>query len=497
MFLSPTLFIPKAMNSIFTIFHVFGVVTMGFSGLMATCLVTSAIADDGATIAFWDATLITLLMGFLMFFSSKRAPKKISKRAGFLLVTLCWSVASVFCTLPLMLYLPELNFVDAYFEVISGLTTTGATVLSGLDALPMSINLWRHELTWFGGIGIVVFAVAILPILGVGGMQLLKSESPGAVKESDLPPRIAQVAKAVWLAYVIITVACIISLRLAGMDWFDAICHAFAAMSLGGFSTHDQNIGFFDSLPIEIVLTVFQLLAAMNFATHFLALKKNSLSPYVKDVEVRGMLFVVLGSCVMAAGVLWHNNTYPDFWTALRHATFNLVTIATTCGFKSQDFNLWPIFVPMWMLFLSSISVSTGSTGGGIRMIRTIILMKQTSLEMFKFIHPYAVKPLKIGDNLVSDAIVTSVTGFIFLYFMCIVILVFTLLFSGLDFITAFTAIIACFNNAGPGLNLVGPESNYSVLTDFQTVVCTFAMLLGRVQIFSIVILFVPEFWRK
>jgi trk system potassium uptake protein TrkH len=485
------------MNSIFTIFHVFGVVTMGFSALMATCLATSQIADDGATLAFLEASLITLLMGFLMFFSTKNAQKKISQRAGFLLVTLCWSVASVFCTLPLLLYLPELKFVDAYFEVISGLTTTGATVLGGLDALPMSINLWRHELTWFGGIGIVVFAVAILPILGVGGMQLLKSESPGSVKESDLPPRIAQVAKAVWLAYVVITVACIISLHFAGMGWFDSVCHAFAAMSLGGFSTHDKNIGFFDSLSIEVVLTVFQLLAAMNFATHFLALKKRSLSPYVKDIEVRGMLFVVLSSCIMTAAVLWHNDTYEDFFTCLRHATFNLVTIATTSGFMTQDFNLWPVFVPMWMLFLSSISVSTGSTGGGIRMIRTIILMKQTRLEMFKFIHPYAIKPLKIGGNVVNEAIVTSVTGFIFLYFMCIVILVFTMLFSGLDFMTSFTAIIACFNNAGPGLNLVGPASNYSVLSDFQTAVCTFAMLLGRVQIFSIVILFVPEFWRK
>lgn len=485
------------MNSIPTIFHVFGVVTMGFSALMATCLATSQIADDGATIAFWEGTVMTLLIGFLMFFVTKNAPKKISQQAGFLLVTLCWSLASVFCTLPLLLYLPELKFVDAYFEVISGLTTTGATVLSGLDALPMSINLWRCELTWFGGIGIVVFAVAVLPILGVGGMQLLKSESPGSVKESDLPPRIAQVAKAVWLAYVVITIACIIALKLAGMDWFDAVCHAFAAMSLGGFSTHDTSVGYFNSLTIEIVLTLFQLLAAMNFATHFLALKRGSFSPYFKDIEVRGMLFVILTSCVMTAGVLWHNDTYPDFWTCLRHATFNLVTVATTSGFMTQDFNLWPIFVPMWMLFLSSISVSTGSTGGGIRMIRTIILMKQTRLEMFKFIHPYAVKPLKIGDNVVSDAIVTSVTGFIFLYFMCIVILVFILLFSGLDFMTAFTAIIACFNNAGPGLNLVGPASNYSVLSDFQTAVCTFAMLLGRVQIFSIVILFVPEFWRK
>jgi trk system potassium uptake protein TrkH len=410
---------------------------------------------------------------------------------------MCWSLASVFCTLPLLLYLPGLSFVDAYFEVISGLTTTGATVLSGLDYMPMSINLWRHELTWFGGIGIIVFAVAILPILGIGGMQLLKSESPGSVKESDLPPRIAQTAKALWLAYVALTFVCVIALHLAGMGWFDAVCHAFAAMSLGGFSTHDANVGFFNSLPIEIVLTVFQLLAAMNFATHFLAFHKHSFKPYFKDMEVRGMLIVVLGSCLLAASVLWHAGTYPDFLTALRHATFNVVTVATTSGFRTQDFNLWPIFVPMWILFLSCLSASSGSTGGGIRMIRTIILMKQARLEMFKFIHPYAVKPMKIGGNVISNDVVTSVMGFIFLYFMCIVILVFTLLLSGLDFITAFSATIACFNNAGPGLNLVGPASNYSVLSDFQTGVCTFAMLLGRVQIFSIVILFVPEFWRK
>ena len=485
------------MNVILTIIHIFSVTIMVFSGLMSTCLLTSKIAEDGATTAFCQGTLITLLSGALMFILTRRSPKKVSRKAGFLLVTMCWSLASVFCTLPLLLYLPGLSFIDAYFEVISGLTTTGATILSGLDNLPKSINLWRHELTWFGGIGIIVFAVAILPILGIGGMQLLKSESPGTVKESDLPPRIAQTAKALWLAYVVITLVCAIALHLAGMSWFDAVCHAFAAMSLGGFSTHDASVGFFNSLPIEIVLTVFQLLAAMNFGTHFLALHKHSFKPYIKDMEVRGMLSVVLGSCVLAAFVLWHAGTYPDFFTALRHATFNVVTVATTSGFMTQDFNLWPIFVPMWMLFLSSISASSGSTGGGIRMIRTIILMKQARLEMFKFIHPYAIKPMKIGGSVISNDVVTSVTGFIFLYFMCVVIMVFTLLLSGLDFITSLSAILACFNNAGPGLNLVGPATNYAILSDFQTSVCTFAMLLGRVQIFSIVILLVPEFWRK
>jgi trk system potassium uptake protein len=268
-------------------------------------------------------------------------------------------------------------------------------------------------------------------------------------------------------------------------------------MSLGGFSTHDSSVGFFNSLSIEMVLTVFQLLAAINFATHFIVLKKRNLKAYLKDMEATSFLILVLGSCVMTAAVLWHAGTYPDFLTALRHATFNLVTIATDCGFVSQDFNQWPIFVPMWMLFLSCLSASSGSTGGGIRMIRTIILLKQARLEFLKFIHPSAIQLMKIGDTIVSDNIITSVTGFIFLYFISIVILVFTLLLSGLDFITAFSAIIACFNNAGPGLNQVGPATNFASLNDFQMCVCIFAMLLGRVQIFSIVILFVPEFWRK
>jgi trk system potassium uptake protein TrkH len=482
---------------ILTIFHIFGLVTMGFSGLMATCLVTSYFADDGATSAFFQGAVLTLLTGALLFVPTLRVPKKVSRQTGFLLVAITWSVIPVFCTLPLLYYFPGMSFIDAYFEAASGLTTTGATVLSGLDQLPMSINLWRHELNWIAGMGIIIFAVAILPILGIGGMQLYIAETPGSVKESDLPPRIAQAAKALWMVYAGISVACIFSLKLAGMSWFDAVCHAFSAMSLGGFSTHDNSIGYFNSFPIEAVLTVFQLIAAINFATHFIAIRKHSFKPYAVDMEARAFLALVLGSCVVSAAVLWQNGTYADFWIALRHATFNLVTIATDCGFATQDFNQWPIFVPMWMLFLSCLSASSGSTGGGIRMIRTIILLKQARLELFKFIHPQAIRPLKIGDQLINNAIVTSVTGFIFMYFMCVVILVFTLLLSGMDFISALSAVIACFNNAGPGLNQVGPATNYASLTDFQTAVCSFAMLLGRVQIFSIIILFLPEFWKK
>ena len=485
------------MNVFLTIVHIFGLVILCFSALMSTCWLTSEIANDGAAVAFSYGTSVTLLLGAVLFISTIWVPKKLSRQAGFILVASTWSLTPVLCTIPLMIFLPSLSFNDAYFEAVSGLTTTGATILTGIDNLPMSINLWRCELNWIAGMGIIIFAVAILPILGIGGMQLYKAETPGSVKESDLPPRIAQTAKALWMVYAGFTAACVLALHWAGMNWFDSVCHAFAAMSLGGFSTHDSSIGFYDSLSIEMVLTVFQLLAAMNFATHFIALRKQTFKPYFYDREVRAFLTLVLGSCVMTAFVLWDRGTYPDFFTALRYATFNLVTIATDCGFANQDFSKWPIFVPMWMLFLSCVSASSGSTGGGIRMIRTIILMKQARLEMFKFIHPYAIRPLKIGEMIVSNAIVNSVTGFIFLYFISIVILIFALLISGLDFITAFSAIIACFNNAGPGLNEVGPAANFAGITDYQKGVCTFAMLLGRVQIFSIVILFVPEFWRK
>jgi trk system potassium uptake protein TrkH len=485
------------MPTISTIANILGLLTIGFGLLMTTCMATASIFKENVNNAFITGAIITLLSGALMLIATRRAPKRVTRQTGFLLVALTWTLMPAICALPLMIYMPQLSFVDAYFETMSGLTTTGATTLSGLDRLPMSINLWRHELNWIAGMGIIIFAVAILPVLGVGGMQLFVAEAPGSVKESDLPPRIGQTAKALWSVYAGITLLCILSLRLAGMNWFDAVCHAFAAMSLGGFSTHDSSVGFFDSVPIEMVLTVFQLIAAINFATHFVALRKQSLKPYVTDMEAKSFLALVLGSCAMAAAVLLHNGTYPDYFTALRHATFNLVTIATDCGFATQDFNRWPIFVPMWMLFLSCISASSGSTGGGIRMIRTIILIKQAGLELYKFIHPFSIKGMDVDGNPIANDVIKSVMGFIFLYFICIVALVFLLLLTGLDFISAFSAVIACFNNAGPGLNQVGPATNYASLNDVQTVICSVAMLIGRVQIFSIVILFVPEFWKK
>lgn len=480
-----------------TVIHALGMMLVMFSVTYILPIGTSLIYQDGTLIDFALAMVMTFAVGCLMWMLTRHNKGELSIRHGYLLVVMMWTAIPAFATLPLLLLINGLSFTDAYFETMSGLTTTGATVLTRLDALPPAINLWRHELIWLGGMGIIVLAVAILPLLGVGGRQLYKAETPGPMKNSTLTPRITETARNLWLVYFFITLACILSLNVAGMSWLDAICHAFSTMGLGGFSTHDANIGYFNSAVIELVLIVFMLLAVMNFATHFLAWREKSLKLYLRDTEALSTIILILVSCLVIGTFLWWQGTYPSFWTALRHASFNLVSIATDCGFASVDFNRWPMFAPLWMLFLSCISASSGSTGGGIRMIRTLILIKQTGREFLKLLHPVAVNPLKIGGRVVPDNIVFSVLSFIFLYFMSVVVLTFALVISGLDFVSAFSGIIACINNAGPGLGVLGPASNYGILNDFQTWVCTLAMLIGRLEIVTVLIIFTPHFWRR
>ena len=481
-----------------TVTRALGLMLVVFSVAYIMPLITAVIYSDYSVLLdFLLAMVWTMAIGLLMWLPTRRYKGELSIRHGYLLVVAMWVAMPAVATLPLLLTIEGLSFTDAYFETMSGLTTTGATVLVGLDYLPPAINIWRHELNWLGGMGIIVLAVAILPLLGVGGRQLFKAETPGPMKDSALTPRITETARNLWLVYLGITIACILSLKVVGMNWLDAICHAFATMGLGGFSTHDASIGYFNSPAIEFVLIVFMLLAAMNFATHFLVWREKNLKLYWYDTEAIATVGLVLASCLGIAVFLWWQGTYPNFWTALRHASFNLVSIATDCGFTSVDFGQWPIFAPMWMLFLSCVTVSSGSTGGGIKMVRTMILFKQAGREFVKLLHPTAINPMKIGGSVVPNNIVFAVLGFIFLYFMTVVTLTFALLISGLDFISAFSAIIACINNAGPGLGVVGPSSNFGVLSDFQTWVCTIAMLVGRLEIFTVLILFTPHFWRR
>ena len=485
------------MKRTLTVVHALGLMLAVFSLTYLMPILASLIYHDNTAIDFIYAMLATASIGVVLWLVSYRHRGELSIRHGYLLVVAMWTAMPAVATLPLLLVLPDLSFTDAYFETMSGLTTTGATVLTGLENLPPAINIWRHELNWLGGMGIIVLAVAILPLLGIGGRQLFKAETPGPMKDAALTPRITETARNLWLVYLVITLACIAALRVAGMNWLDAICHAFAAMGLGGFSTYDASVGHFDSPVIEAVLIVFMLIAAMNFATHFLVWRGKSFKPYGHDKEGLATVGVVLLSCVGIGAFLYYQGTYPSFWTALRHASFNLVSLATDCGFASQDFNLWPIFAPMWMLLLSSVVASSGSTGGGIKMVRTLILFKQGGRELHKLLHPAAVNPMKIGGAVIPNNVVFAVLGFIFLYFMTVVTLTFALLMSGLDFISAFSAIIACINNAGPGLGVVGPASNFGVLTDFQTWICTTAMLVGRLEIFTVLILFTPQFWRR
>lgn len=484
------------MKRFYPLVRVFGVLLMCFALTMLVPLFLSWFWRDGATSAFDEAFLLTFGTGLGLWWAARKATADLKVRDGFLMVVLVWTTLPVYAGLPLILQL-GVSFTDAYFEAVSGITTTGATVLANLDTLPPSINLWRGLLVWLGGMGLIVLAVAVLPLLGIGGRQMFKAETPGPMKDAQLTPRMAHTAKGLWVVYATITLACILGLKWAGMDWFDAVMHSFSTMGLGGFSSHDASFGHWDSPAIEAVTIAFMLLAGINFATHFLAVHGRSLDPYRRDPEVVWYLVVVVGSVFAIAAYLAILDVYPDFGTAFRYAAFNVVSIATTTGFANTDYNLWPSFAPLWMLFLCSFATSAGSTGGGIKMMRAIILFKQVHRELIRAMHPNAVWPVRVGGGPVESKILFAVLAFAFVYMVSIATMTLLLSFSGLDTITAFSAVVASINNTGPGLNQVGPATTFAILTDFQTWVCTFAMLLGRLEIFTLLVVLTPAFWKK
>ena len=427
----------------------------------------------------------------------RRARRELQPRDGFLLVSLVWIVVPLFAMQPYLLQLPHLSLTEAYFEAVSGLTTTGATTLIDLDHLPLSLHAWRALTVWIGGMGVLVLAVAILPVLGVGGSQVFKSETPGPMKDSRLTPRIAETAKGLYGVYAGLSLLCVLGLKWAGMSWFDAFCHAGSILGLGGVSTHDASFGYFDSFAVELVAMIFMTLAALNFATHFRAFRRRSLSAYARCPEARWTLSVlVLGSLIVASYLL-RTGTYLEPWTALRYAVFNTVSVATTAGFANTDFSVWPEFALVFMLFLSCFTASAGSTGGGIKMIRAVLMFKQTAREMVRIVHPRVVNPLRLGSEIVDNKVVFSMLAFMLMYGATIVTLTIAMLFTGLDVITAFTAIVSCVNNAGPGMNQVGPATTFAILSDAQSCICIVAMLLGRLELFTLLVLFTPGFWRK
>jgi len=485
------------MNPFLAVAPHLGLIAVTMSAFHLLPIATSLIYRDGSAHAFVASMAVNVAAGGVIWLLTRRYRTSLGPRDGILMVVLAWAGGAAFATLPLLLLIPGLSFTDAYFETVSGLTTTGATVLSNLDTLPPSLNLWRCLLVWLGGMGLIVLAVAVLPLLGVGGRQIMRAETPGPLKDTRLTPRITQTAKALWVVYALISIACLVAYAIAGMTWFDALLHMFSTMGLGGFSSHDASFGYWNSPAIEAVAILFMMLAGINFGTHFLALRARSVEPYQRDPELGLFVLVTLASCVGIAVYLYFAGTYDRFFAALRYASFNVVSIATTTGFSTTDFNAWPIFAPMWMLFLCSFVSCSGSTGGGVKMIRAQLLAVQVYREFIKLLHPQAVTPLKIREQVVENKVIFAVLAFMFVYVSLIVIMTLTLLATGLDAITAFSAVIACINNTGPGLDKVGPATTYAVLGDFQTWVCTFAMLVGRLELFTLLIIFTPAFWRK
>jgi trk system potassium uptake protein TrkH len=482
---------------VLAIAHVLGGLLMVMAATYLLPILCSLLVRDGTVLSFVEGGVGTVVAGALLWAPTRRHRRELQARDGCLLVVLGWLAMAVAASVPFLLLRPGMSFTDAYFESLSALTTTGATVITELASLPPSLNLWRHALQWFGGMGIIVLAVAILPLLGVGGMQLFKAEMPGPMKENKLTPRITQTAKYLWLIYVTLTVACAISLRAAGMDWFDAVCHAFSALALGGFSTRDDSIAGFDSPAIEAVLIVFMLLAVINFTSHFTVLRARSVAAYGRDPEARWVWGSILGASLVMSIYLWLGNAYDDPLAALRFGVFKTVSIATASGYTGADYERWPAFAAVLLMLLSTLCSSSGSTGGGIKMVRTLILVKQAGRELLRMSHPHAVRPLMMGRQVVGNQVVFAVLGFMLLYGATLAGVTMVLIATGLDYVTAFAGALACLNNVGPALGELGPTDNYAGLSDFQTWVCAITMLAGRLELLTFFALLTPAFWRR
>lgn len=480
---------------LFVIQRILGILLSLFSLTMFPPLIISLFSSDGTTGPFFSAFALILSIGLLLWFPVRNIKDELRLRDGFVVVVLFWVGLGITGSVPLILSdTPDLSITDAIFESISGLTTTGATIIVGIDYLPKSILFYRQELQWLGGMGIIVLAVAILPMLGIGGMQLYRAETPGPVKDTKLTPRITETAKALWYVYLGMTIACAVAYKLAGMNLFDAITHSFSTVSIGGFSTHDASIGYFNSPMIEAVAVFFMLLAGINFSLHFMAWRHANIKPYWYDAELRTYLSVLLFICSIC--VIYHMiiDDYDTIFQAVQHSLFQTVSIATTTGFTTTEYQSWPGFVPLLLLFSSFIGACAGSTGGGIKVIRVLLIFKQGMREIKRLIHPNAIFIIKIGNKPIPERIIEAVWGFFAVYIAVFVVLLLALMATGLDQVTAFSALAASINNLGPGLGKV--SQHYANINDVSKWILCFAMLLGRLEIFTLLVLLTPTFWR-
>lgn len=475
---------------------ILGVLLIIFSATHLTPLLVSLLYSDGNSFPFLVAFAVTLLTGLMLWFPTRKVKKDLRYRDGFLVVVLFWTVLASFGALPFLLSQAySLSLTDSFFESMSGLTTTGGTILTGLDKLPESTLFYRQQLQWLGGMGIVVLAVAIMPMLGIGGMQLYRAETPGPMKDNKIAPRITESAKALWYIYLGLTSLCAVAYWISGMSVFDAICHAFSTIAIGGFSTHDLSLGHFNSPAIEYVAMVFMLAAAANFSLHFLAWRNRSIQPYLRDTEY-GFFYIILilGAIITVAGLLQHQ-AYEDTHTAVRQGLFHLISVVTTTGFTTTGFAWWPAALPLLLIMMSFMGGCAGSTAGGMKVLRVQLMYKQSKKEIVRLIHPNAVLSIKLGRQVISDSVISTVTAFVAIYLGCFALITFALAFVGLDYVTASSAAAACLNNLGPGLGEVA--ENYANINDSAKWILAFAMLLGRLELFTLLVLFTRTFWRN
>ena len=477
------------------IIRILGLLVALLSVTMLPPALVSMIYRDGGGVPFLLAFMWCLITGFVAWYPNRYQKTDLRAREGFLIVVLFWLVLASFSAIPLILLeQPSLSVTDAFFESFSGLTTTGATILNHIEGLPHAVLWYRQQLQWLGGMGIIVLAVAVLPMLGIGGMQLYRAETPGPVKDSKMTPRIADTAKHLWYIYVSLTITCAVAYWLAGMSGFDAICHSFATIAIGGFSTHDASMGYFNSPTINLVCVFFLVIAGVNFALHYAVVQSKSLKNYFYDPEFKVFIAIQVLLTLICFTVLMTSGTYQDADRAFDQALFQSVSISTTAGFATTSFADWPTLLPILLIFSSFIGGCAGSTGGGMKVVRVLLLYLQGLRELNKLVHPKAVFKIKMGKKVLPDRVVEAVWGFFSAYAAVFVFCMLLLLATGMDDITAFTAVAASINNLGPGLGEVA--ANYSTIADSSKWVLIMAMLFGRLEIFTLLVLFTPAFWR-
>jgi trk system potassium uptake protein TrkH len=476
--------------------RILGLLLMLYSLTMLPPVAVSVYFADDQAPAFIEALGITFLAGLVAWFLARKDQRELRLRDGFLVAAMFWLGLGSFGALPLVFaQTPDMSVTAAVFEAVSGLTTTGATVLTGLDHLPKSILYYRAQLHWLGGMGIIVLAVAILPMLGVGGMQLYRAETPGPMKDSKLTPRITETAKALWLIYVGLSVACTLAFWAAGMSLFDAVCHSFATLGTGGYSTHDASIAWFDSPLIEAVAIVFMFLAGASFSLHFVAWRSRGLGAYLRDPEFRAYFLILLSLTLAGTAYLFASGHYGTLAESARHATFHFVSFMTSTGFVATGFDGWPGALPLTLILVSFIGGCAGSTGGGMKVVRWLLLYNQGVREVKRLVHPAAEIPVRLGDSVVPQRVIEAVWGFCVVYIMLFGAMLLMLVASGVDQVTAFSALATSINNMGPGLGKV--VADFTQVNDLAKWVCIFAMLFGRLEVFTLLVLFSPTFWRS